>query len=206
MALGSAVLSCKFHFLFLLTFQPCSLDMHSGWDIHDTVYSKELLISNKANGYRDVIAVIDLSSFRRIPLEHNVPFFLVFFLDPETKKPLSVDPRGVLQNVTQSAAQIGYSCFSGVEYEVRMDLITNNLLLIRWASTSISKVCISSLICRTMSILRTRCRRNPSFRFGEEFYKPTTFDTWKSVTFCFSMLADLTIDLQCMDTLFFEPN
>jgi len=94
------------------------LDEYSGWDIHDTVYSKELLISNKANGYRDVTAVIDLSSFRRIPWEDNVPFFLVFFLDPETKGPLSVDPRGVLQVATERASQAGYDCFSGVEYEV----------------------------------------------------------------------------------------
>lgn len=85
------------------------------------MYSKELLISNKANGYRDVIAVIDLSSFRRIPWEDNVPFFLVFFLDPETKEPLSVDPRGVLQVATERAVQVGYECFSGVEYEVSMN-------------------------------------------------------------------------------------
>ena len=96
-------------------------DIRSGWDIHDTVYSKELLISNKANGYHDVTAVVDLSSFRRIPWEYNVPFFLVFFLDPETKEPLSVDPRGVLQVATARAARAGYSCYSGVEYEVRMN-------------------------------------------------------------------------------------
>lgn len=94
----------------------------SGWDIHDTVYSKELLISNKANGYRDVIAVIDLSSFRRIPWEDYVPFFLVSFLDPDTKSPLSVDPRGVLKLATERAEIAGYKCFSGVEYEVRLDL------------------------------------------------------------------------------------
>ncbi|KAF8969643.1 hypothetical protein BDZ97DRAFT_1959621 [Flammula alnicola] len=88
-----------------------------GWDIHDAVYSRELLISNKANGYRDIIAVIDLSSFRRIPWEHNVPFFLVSFLDPDTKEPLSVDPRGVLKSATDRAQAAGYECFSGVEYE-----------------------------------------------------------------------------------------
>ncbi|KIM48727.1 hypothetical protein M413DRAFT_437899 [Hebeloma cylindrosporum] len=88
-----------------------------GWDIHDTVYSKELLISNKANGYRDVIAVIDLSSFRRIPWEDHVPFFLVSFLDPDTKSPLSVDPRGVLKLAAERADAAGYKCFSGIEYE-----------------------------------------------------------------------------------------
>ncbi|KAF9477576.1 glutamine synthetase/guanido kinase [Pholiota conissans] len=89
-----------------------------GWDIHDAVYSKELLISNKANGYRDVIAIIDLSSFRRIPWENDVPFFLVSFLDPVSKLPLSVDPRGVLKSVTKRiGSSLGYECYAGVEYE-----------------------------------------------------------------------------------------
>lgn len=91
----------------------------SGWDIHDTVYSRELLISNRTNGYRDVIATIDLSTFRRIPWENNVPFFLLSFLDPDTKEPISVDPRGVLKRVTHLAREEGYECYSGVEYEVR---------------------------------------------------------------------------------------
>lgn len=96
-----------------------SVPPSSGWDIHDAVYSKELLISNKANGYRDVIAIIDLSSFRKIPWENNVPFFLVSFLDPVTKIPLPVDPRGVLKTATDRiTSTLGYECFAGVEYEV----------------------------------------------------------------------------------------
>ncbi|KAF5386966.1 hypothetical protein D9615_001559 [Tricholomella constricta] len=74
-----------------------------GWDIHDAVYPRELLISNKQNGYRDLIASIDLSSYRRIPWENNVPFFLVSFLDPDTKQPLIVDPRGMLKIATERA-------------------------------------------------------------------------------------------------------
>ncbi|KAF9014102.1 hypothetical protein BDQ17DRAFT_1296282 [Cyathus striatus] len=88
-----------------------------GWDIHDTVYSRELLISNKANGYRDIIAYIDLSTYRRIPWENNVPFFLVSFLDPDTREPLSVDPRGVLKTISEQAENIGRQCYAGVEYE-----------------------------------------------------------------------------------------
>ncbi|KAK7054669.1 hypothetical protein VNI00_003132 [Paramarasmius palmivorus] len=88
-----------------------------GWDIHDQVYSRELLISNKANGYRDLIASIDLSTYRRIPWENNVPFFLVNFLDPETKEPLVVDPRGILRITTDRAAEKKLSCYAGVEYE-----------------------------------------------------------------------------------------
>jgi glutamine synthetase len=92
---------------------------NSGWDMHDTVYSKELLISNSANGYRDLTASIDLSTFRTIPWESNIPFFLVSFLDPETKAPISVCPRGVLKRVMEKAEQRGWECLAGVEFEVR---------------------------------------------------------------------------------------
>ncbi|KAI0306617.1 glutamine synthetase/guanido kinase [Multifurca ochricompacta] len=88
-----------------------------GWDLHDAVYSKELLISNAANGYRDLIATIDLSTYRRIPWENDVPFFLVSFLDPETKSPVSVCPRSVLKKVTGRAEQSGWQCLAGVEFE-----------------------------------------------------------------------------------------
>lgn len=90
----------------------------SGWDIHDQVYSRELLISNKSNGYRDILAVIDLSTFRRIPWENNVPFFLVSFLDPDTKEPICADPRGVLKTVVERAESQGWRCLAGCEYEV----------------------------------------------------------------------------------------
>lgn len=88
-----------------------------GWDIHDTVYPKELLISNRANGYRDLLATIDLTTFRRIPWENNVPFFLVSFLDPDTKEPICADPRGVLKTVTERAEEKGWTCYAGCEYE-----------------------------------------------------------------------------------------
>ncbi|KAI0281350.1 hypothetical protein BGY98DRAFT_1088491 [Russula aff. rugulosa BPL654] len=89
----------------------------AGWDMHDAVYSRELLISNSANGYRDLIATIDLSTFRRIPWEKNVPLFLVSFLDPETKEPVSVCPRGVLRKLVGKAEQSGWQCISGIEFE-----------------------------------------------------------------------------------------
>ncbi|KAE9409456.1 glutamine synthetase/guanido kinase [Gymnopus androsaceus JB14] len=88
-----------------------------GWDIHDAVYSRELLISNKANGYRDLLASIDLSTYRRIPWENNVPFFLVSFLDPDTKEPLVVDPRGIMRITSDRATSLRRSCYAGVEYE-----------------------------------------------------------------------------------------
>ena len=92
--------------------------LFSGWDIHDTLYSRELLISSRQNGYKDLIASIDLSTYRRIPWENNVPFFLVSFLDPDTLEPLCVCPRGTLRKAMKIAEEKKWECMAGVEYEV----------------------------------------------------------------------------------------
>ncbi|KAF8507904.1 hypothetical protein BU17DRAFT_57077 [Hysterangium stoloniferum] len=88
-----------------------------GWDMHDQLYSRELSVSNKKNGYRDILARVDLSTYRRIPWEYNVPFFLVSFHDPDTKEPLSVCPRGTLAKAVAAAKKNGWECIAGVEYE-----------------------------------------------------------------------------------------
>lgn len=116
MALGSAALFCMLSFA---QSEGAFTSSISGWDLQDANYSRELLISNSANGYRDLIATIDLSTFRRIPWENNVPFFLVSFLDPETKAPVSVCPRGVLKKLVGKADQSGWLCIAGIEFEVR---------------------------------------------------------------------------------------
>lgn len=84
-----------------------------GWDMHDRTYFKELTISNKENGYRDLVAVPDLSSFRRIPWENNVPFFLVSFLDPDTSEPVCACPRGLLKSALGKAEAAGYRAMAG---------------------------------------------------------------------------------------------
>lgn len=92
--------------------------------MHDQLYSKELLVSNKDNGYRDISAKVDLTTYRRIPWESNVPFFLVSFFDPVTKEPLSVCPRGTLAKVAADASRNGWQCMAGAEYEVGHSLFT----------------------------------------------------------------------------------
>ena len=84
-----------------------------GWDMHDRTYFRELKISNAENGYHDLIAIPDLSSFRRIPWEDNVPFFLVSFFDPDTEKPVSVCPRGVLKNAVEKLHKKGLGAMAG---------------------------------------------------------------------------------------------
>jgi glutamine synthetase len=78
----------------------------------------EQLVSNKGNGYRDLLAIIDLSSYRRLVWEKNMPFFLVSFVDPETGKPLPVDPRSALKSVLDKMEAKGWQGMSGAEFEV----------------------------------------------------------------------------------------
>ena len=84
-----------------------------GWDMHDLMYTKELKVSTKENGYRDLIAKIDLASFRRIPWENNVPFFLVSFHDPDTDEPLMACPRSLLKRQLDKLGKEGYGAMAG---------------------------------------------------------------------------------------------
>ena len=92
-----------------------------GWDMHDMIYYRELKISNKENGYRDIIAVPDLSSFRRIPWEDNVPFFLVSFFEPEGGR-LSACPRGLLKTVAEKLEVQGLHAMAGGENAYHLHL------------------------------------------------------------------------------------
>ena len=87
-----------------------------GWDMHDQTYFKELNVSNKDNGYRDLIAVPDLSSFRRIPWEDGIPFFLLSFLDPDTREPICACPRGLLKTAVDKLEKQGLSALAGGEH------------------------------------------------------------------------------------------
>lgn len=84
-----------------------------GWDMHDQTYFKELAISNKENGYRDMVAIPDLKSFRRIPWEDNVPFFLVDFFDPDTHEPILACPRGLMRSAAAAMEKLGYRAMAG---------------------------------------------------------------------------------------------
>lgn len=84
-----------------------------GWDMHDQTYLKELKVSNAENGYRDMLAIPDLSTFRRVPWEDNVPFFLVNFFDPETKDPIAACSRGLLKTQLDKVQEKGYGAMAG---------------------------------------------------------------------------------------------
>ena len=101
-----------------------------GWDMHDTTYFKELKISNKENGYRDMVAIPDLATFRRIPWEDNVPFFMVSFFEPDTGKPVSACPRSLLRTATEKVEKGGYSAMAGGAHESLVRLFFEKLLIV----------------------------------------------------------------------------
>ena len=98
-----------------------------GWDMHDRTYFRELKISNAENGYHDLIAIPDLRSFRRIPWEDDVPFFLVSFFDPDTEEPVSVCPRGVLKNTVEKLHKKGLGAMAGGRSLQLRELDTANI-------------------------------------------------------------------------------
>lgn len=95
-----------------------------GWDMHDQTYFRELKISNKENGYRDLLAVPDLQSFRRIPWEKNIPFFLISFLDPDTGNSISACPRSLLKRTLAKLEKDGYGAMAGgtIEHDFSCEL------------------------------------------------------------------------------------
>lgn len=108
---GKLVSKKKFLSIAASGFGFCSVIF--GWDMHDLTYVRELKVSNKENGYRDIIAVPDLNSFRRIPWENNVPFFLVSFYNPDTMQPVPACPRGLLRTQLDKLAASGIGAMAG---------------------------------------------------------------------------------------------
>ncbi|KAG0020915.1 hypothetical protein BGZ81_009136 [Podila clonocystis] len=112
---GKVMAKSKFLSILESGFGFCSVIF--GWDMHDKTYPEELSVSNAANGYRDIIAIPDLSTFRRIPWENDIPFFFLSFYEPTSREPLAVCPRGVLKRVTDQLASLGWEAMCGAEFE-----------------------------------------------------------------------------------------
>lgn len=82
-----------------------------GWDMHDQLYSTESVIASAGDGYGDFVAVPDLSSFRRLPFEDNIPFFLVSFWN--AGKPVPACGRSMLRSLCSDMARGGFKAMAG---------------------------------------------------------------------------------------------
>lgn len=90
-------------------------DVIFGWDAGDVAYDNAKF-TGWHTGYPDATAVIDLRSFRQVPWENDLPFFLADFGD-ENGKGLTVCPRTLLKRITKQAVDAGYSPTFSQEFE-----------------------------------------------------------------------------------------
>jgi glutamine synthetase len=67
-------------------------------------------------GYPDLHAYVDPASFRRVPWDRDVPFFLLDFA-AEDGSPYPASPRQLLKSVVSRAAKAGYTARFAAEYE-----------------------------------------------------------------------------------------
>lgn len=87
-----------------------------GWDSGDTCYD-HVDFTGWHTGYPDALAKIDLATFRKVPWDGNVPFFLADFVKDGNGTPLGVCPRQVLKGILGKVADAGYKASCGMEFE-----------------------------------------------------------------------------------------
>lgn len=90
-------------------------DVVFGWDIADESYDNAR-ITGWHTGYPDAQARIDPSTFRRIPWEDGLPFFLGEFVN-QAGEPLAACPRSLLKQVAGRASEMGFAPVFSQEFE-----------------------------------------------------------------------------------------
>ena len=90
-------------------------DVIMGWDSADVLYDKST-ITGWHTGYPDSPASIDLNSFRKIPWENDLPFFLGE-LNDKKGGPSPVCPRQLLKQVLNQASGMGFTPMFAQEFE-----------------------------------------------------------------------------------------
>lgn len=85
-------------------------DVVFGWDSSDDLYDNTDF-TGWHTGYPDANAMIDLSTFRKVPWDNDIPFFLADFA------PLPICPRNLLKRIRQEALNAGFTPFFSAEFE-----------------------------------------------------------------------------------------
>ena len=90
-------------------------DVIMGWDAADVLYDKAEF-TGWHTGYPDNPASIDLNTFRKIPWENDIPFFLAE-LNDHKKNPSEICPRQLLKKIAAQAEQMGFTPYMSQEFE-----------------------------------------------------------------------------------------
>jgi glutamine synthetase len=89
-------------------------DVIFGWDASDAAYDN-VSYTGWHTGYPDAPARLDLSTFRKIPWENDVPFFLGELIQKDDK--CIVCPRSLLKKLISDADAAGFYPFFSQEFE-----------------------------------------------------------------------------------------
>jgi len=90
-------------------------DVIFGWDASDVCYDN-CNYTGWHSGYPDSPARIDLTTFRKIPWENDLPFFLGELIDANGN-PAEVCPRQLLKKILKDANKMGYTPYASQEFE-----------------------------------------------------------------------------------------
>jgi glutamine synthetase len=90
-------------------------DVIFGWDSGDAAYDNASF-TGWHTGYPDATALVDMNTFRAIPWENDLPFFLADFGDAWGNG-LPVCPRSLLRKITNQAKDAGYLPSFSQEFE-----------------------------------------------------------------------------------------
>lgn len=90
-------------------------DVVFGWDSNDACYDNTTF-TGWHSGYPDFDAFIDISTFRAIPWDNDLPYFIAD-LSGNKKNMQTVCPRTLLKNIAGQAEELGYVPVFSLEYE-----------------------------------------------------------------------------------------
>ena len=90
-------------------------DVIFGWDAGDVAYDN-VQYTGWHTGYPDAPARIDLSTFRKIPWENDIPFFLGDLTNAENQAAY-VCPRQLLRKIIAQAEDEGFTAYFSQEFE-----------------------------------------------------------------------------------------
>ncbi|MGQ8337351.1 glutamine synthetase family protein [Sunxiuqinia sp. A32] len=90
-------------------------DVVFGWDANDKCYDNSKL-TGWHTGYPDARARIDLDTYRTIPWDHSLPFFLADF-SSDKGEDLTACPRSLLKRIRKQADGLGYKAIFSQEFE-----------------------------------------------------------------------------------------
>ena len=90
-------------------------DVVFGWDAGDTAYDN-VAFTGWHTGYPDCPARIDITTFRKVPWENDLPFFLGDFIN-EDGMPSAICPRQLLKKTIADASSLGFAPSFAQEFE-----------------------------------------------------------------------------------------